>query len=98
MNASWKKLIAGSLNPLLELAENTPLGDVSAISRLRKHGTLDEVSVVLEALESRRRSVGRLQHGSTWLMDREGMEQATRTRVAEHKAKRIRPTKAKRRN
>lgn len=90
MNESWKKLLHGRLNHLLDLAQKTPLGDVSAISRLRKHGTLDEVSVVLEAIESRRRSASRLLDAPLWLMDREGMEQATRTRVAEHKAKRIR--------
>ena len=35
MNESWKKLLHGRLNHLLDLAQKTPLGDVSAISRLR---------------------------------------------------------------
>ena len=47
MNEAWRKLIRGNLSPLLELAQDIPPGDVSAISRLRKAGTLEEVSVVL---------------------------------------------------
>ncbi len=90
MRDIWQKLISGQLDSLLQLAQDTPQGDVAAISRLRRHGSLEEVSVVLEALEARRRSRGRLRESPSWLMDREGMEQATRTTVAEHKAQRMR--------
>ena len=90
MTDSWQKLISGQLDSLLQMAQETPPGDVSAITRLRRHGSLEEVSVVMEVLESRRRARGRLRHGENWLMDREGMEQATRTVAAEHKARRLR--------
>ena len=90
MSDIWQKLISGQLDSLLQSAQDTTPGDVSAISRLRRKGTLAEVSIVLEALEARRRSRGRLRESDTWLMDRDGSEQATRTTVAEHKARRLR--------
>ena len=90
MRDIWQKLISGQLDSLLQSAQDTVPGDVSAISRLRRKGTLAEVSIVLEALEARRRSRSRLRESDTWLMDREGSEQATRTTVAEYKARRLR--------
>ncbi|OUU24233.1 MAG: hypothetical protein CBC13_03890 [Planctomycetia bacterium TMED53] len=90
MNDSWRNLISGDLDFLVNLAKETPPDDVSAVSSLRKHGSLEEVSVVLEVLEARRRASGRLRDAKSWFMDKEGVEQSTRTVVAEHKAKRFR--------
>lgn len=68
MRDIWQKLISGQLDSLLQSAQDTVPGDVSAISRLRRKGTLAEVSIVLEALEARRRSRSRLRESDTWLM------------------------------
>jgi len=61
-----------------------PYHDCARLGHLRK------VSVVLEVMDARRKSKRRLKNANSWLMDREGAEQATRSTVAEYKAAKLR--------
>ncbi|MBC8261240.1 MAG: hypothetical protein H8E43_05430 [Planctomycetia bacterium] len=90
MKTTWHELISGNLDILIEAAQSAVPDDVQTISRLRKKGSLEQVSTVLELLEARRRARGRLSQPDEWWIDREGAEQATRSIVAEHKSRRVR--------
>ena len=90
MNPIWKRLIAGDLNPLLTAARHIDPTRPSELQSLRAHGTTEQVSVILSLLEARRRAEGRLEdHDQLWLTV-DSVQQATRTSVARHKARRFR--------
>ncbi|MDE0960621.1 MAG: hypothetical protein OSB09_07555 [Planctomycetota bacterium] len=90
MHQTWTRLLAGELDPLLLAARSVEPGRLSQLTSLRRHGTPDEVSVVLSLWAARRRTVGRLDHGDRLWLTAEALQQATRSAVARHKAARIR--------
>ncbi len=90
MESIWRELIRGRLDPLLATAATIDPTAPAALQSLRNHGTPEQVRVVLELLDARRRARGRLEdHEQLWLTA-ESVQQATRTTVARHKAARFR--------
>lgn len=64
--------------------------DVASVSRLRKRGSAEEVSVALELTIARRKAEAKFPgRASSLIADVEGIEQATSLRTATHKARRF---------
>lgn len=90
MDPIWQQLICGSLDPLLKAAASVDPTDAAALQSLRTKGSAEQVAVILSLLEARKRARGRLEdHDQLWLSV-DSVQQATRTSVARHKARRFR--------
>ncbi|MGE0144120.1 MAG: trans-aconitate 2-methyltransferase [Planctomycetota bacterium] len=90
--AGWRALADGSCAGLLEAVN--AIGDLEAItvaelSALRALALPRQVARALELVRSRRRAIGKLADSESWLLDREGLEQASGTLVAQYKARRF---------
>lgn len=85
-----RRLREPAAEPLLEQVAEIDPADVSAIARLRRRFTREEVAAAIELVDARRR--GRSKFGA-WadrmLLDRIGVEQATGLAVARVKANRL---------
>lgn len=87
--APWRAFAAGEHTDLLELASRTDPREVKELARLKARFPAPLVLVALEIADARRRAAGRLEESETLIADVAGVEQATRTTVAIHKAKRF---------
>ncbi len=83
----WKKVLHDS--PLLQKVAGVSLDDVAVMSRLRKKWSIDEITVAGELVKARKKAVGKLSFASTLASDNEGVQQATSSAIANHKAKRF---------
>ena len=90
MDPIWQQLICGSLDPLLKAAESVDPTDAAALQSLRSKGSAEQVAVILSLLEARKRARGRLEHHDQLWLSVDSVQQATRTSVACHKARRFR--------
>lgn len=87
---TWRWIVGDDAVPLLEAGAAIDPSDVTAISRLRKQWTLEQVAVAMELLDARRRAARKFPKQPPIACDRPGIEQATPEQVAVHKAERIR--------
>jgi hypothetical protein len=74
---------------LLEAVQKSNLQDVSTMGALRKLWSMEEISIAGELIQARERAVGKLENATRLLADRVGVQQASSTQIAEHKAKRF---------
>ncbi len=84
---NWLNVQANSA--LLDAVRSCNLDDVAAMSTLRKSWALDEISIAAELVGARRRAKGKLENAEAILADSVGVQQATSTRIARHKAMRF---------
>ena len=74
---------------LLEAVQACNLRDVAGMATLRKLWSMEEISIASELLQARERAVGKLDNATSILADAVGVQQATSTKIAQHKAKRF---------
>lgn len=74
---------------LLEAVRTSDLQDVAAMTTLRKCWSMEEISIAGELIQARERAIGKLENATHLLADQVGVQQATSTQIAEHKAKRF---------
>lgn len=97
--ASWRKVLEGDANTveeLLSLAASTNPREVRELARLKAKYDDGLVRVALEVIAARRKAEGRLEDAATLLADTAGVEQASRSTVANYKAARFKAAGAKR--
>ena len=85
----WQWLLGDEGKRLLSAGEDTDPTDVSAITRLRKHWSLEQVSAAMEFIDARRRAALKYPTHPPVVCDRSGIEQATPESIASYKADRI---------
>ncbi len=73
---------------LLQLIETSDPSDVSVITSLRKKWSKECIAVAIEYYDAQKRAI-RKGFAHSFITDRQGIEQATSLRVAEHKANRF---------
>ena len=83
----WKSVIQN--HPLLELVASSQLEDVATMATLRKHWSVDEITIAASLIDARKRAIGKLTECETIVADSVGVQQATSTRIAQHKSKRF---------
>lgn len=71
---------------LLEAVKRSNLKDVAAMATLRKHWSVEEISVAAELVDARERASGKLENADIILADSVGVQQASSTKIAHHKA------------
>lgn len=74
---------------LLSAVTAADLSEVAQMQTLRKQWSVDEITVASSLLEARRRATNKLVNANTVLSDPTGVQQATSTAIAKHKAKRF---------
>ncbi len=74
---------------LLEAVKKCNIEDVAAMSRLRKLWDKEEIAVVAELVEARKRARAKLDNYDTIISDSEGVQQATSSLIAAYKAGRF---------
>jgi len=83
----WKKVIHD--NELLSSIEESTLTDVATMANLRKQWGVEEITVAAELVEARKKSAGKLDNATNVVSDSSGVQQATSSAIASHKAKRF---------
>ncbi len=74
---------------LLEEVSRSNLKDVASMAMLRKHWSVEEITIANELTEARLRAIGKLDNAGTVVSDVIGVQQATSSAIAQHKAKRF---------
>ena len=74
---------------LLEAVHHSNLKDVTAMATLRKQWSVEEISVAAELVAARERAKTKLENADIILTDSVGVQQATSTQIAQHKALRF---------
>ncbi|MCA8959158.1 MAG: hypothetical protein KDC38_01545 [Planctomycetes bacterium] len=88
---AWKRVVGADGRDLIEEATSVDPKDVTAVARLRRLAPRDDVEIALELVAARRMARAKFpDRADRLLADRAGVEQASATRVAEHKATRYR--------
>lgn len=91
--AGWRALAEGAhaaLAAAVEAVADLEAITVAEMAGLRRLAAPQQVARAVELVRARRRAIGKLTDAETWLLDREGLEQASGTLVAQHKARRFR--------
>jgi|TARA_B100000959_G_scaffold247498_1_gene273815 hypothetical protein len=83
----WLK--ANANTPLLDAVHECNLEDVASMSALRKLWSVDEITIAASLLDARKRAIGKLDNANSIVSDSIGVQQATSTQIAKHKAKRF---------
>ena len=83
----WKSVIQN--HQLLELVASSKLEDVATMATLRKQWGVDEITIAASLIDARKRAIGKLTECETIVADSVGVQQATSTRIAQHKSKRF---------
>ena len=86
-NDNW--LRANENIELLEAVQKSDIVDVAAMATLRKKWSIEEITVAAELVGARHRAIGKLEHAEFVIADAVGVQQATSTKIAKHKAKRF---------
>ena len=86
-NNLW--LRANENSELLDAVQNSNLENVAQMSILRKKWSVEEITLASEIVDARKRAIGKLENADSILSDSVGVQQATSTRIAKHKAKRF---------
>lgn len=81
-----RRLVTADADDLLAMACSDDRDDLTLSEHLRKRWSADLVSLALTQRALRARARGKLVAPDTWLLTREGLEQATATAVARHRA------------
>ena len=74
---------------LLKAVQQSNIVDAAAMSALRKKWSIEEISVAADLLDARLRAMDKLEHANTIIADSIGVQQATSTKIAQHKAMRF---------
>ena len=80
----WKKVICNTA--LLEAIAQSNLEDVATMTTLRKQWSVDEISIAAELAIARKKAASKLVDAASIVSDSSGMQQATSTAIAKHKA------------
>lgn len=83
----WKKVIKDKA--LLSAIKESTLDNVASMAKLRKQWDLDEITIAAELVDARNRAAGKLEYATTVVGDPIGVQQATSSAIAIHKAKRF---------
>lgn len=83
----WTKVIKD--NELLAAIATSTLQDVASMAKLRKRWNRDEISIAAELVTARGRAKEKLSNANSLVSDIAGVQQATSTVIAQHKAKRF---------
>lgn len=84
----WRSLLAN--RGLLDAAAACERFDEpAAVARLRRFGDAATVAAAIDLVSARRKAAGKLDRAGELLLDTVGVEQATSTAVADHKARRF---------
>ena len=83
----WKKVILDET--LLQAVAQSSLDNVAMMTKLRKQWTVDEITVAGELVEARKKATHKLDNASVLISDSVGVQQATSSSIATHKAKRF---------
>ncbi len=83
----WKKVICN--DTLLSAIEESAIEDVATMAKLRKQWSVDEITIAAELVGARKKARGKLDNATTVVSDSSGVQQATSTAIANHKAKRF---------
>jgi hypothetical protein len=83
----WKKVILDET--LLQAVAQSSLDNVAMMTKLRKQWTVDEITVAGELVEARKKATYKLDNASVLISDSVGVQQATSSSIATHKAKRF---------
>jgi predicted XRE-type DNA-binding protein len=87
---AWPQVVAEGGASLVRAAQDiSDAGDVAAVMALRKRGSAELVRAALELVTARRKAVAKLDAPQRLVADVEGVEQATSSDVARHKAQRF---------
>jgi len=74
---------------LLDAVQHSNLEDVADMATLRKRWNVEEITVAASLCEARKRASGKLVNARSIMSDSIGVQQATSTHIAQHKAKRF---------
>ncbi|NBC11043.1 MAG: class I SAM-dependent methyltransferase, partial [Planctomycetes bacterium] len=85
---TWLELLAGD-HIIEATAAQASLDDVAVHAALRRLGRPELVRMAIELVTARRRAAGKLRHAGRIMADTAGVEQATGSDVARHKAGRF---------
>jgi hypothetical protein len=83
----WKKVMDDS--ELLAAVATSTLEDVASMAKLRKRWNRDEITVAAILVTAREKADGKLTNAKTLVSDASGVQQATSTAIAKHKANRF---------
>ena len=83
----WKRVIND--HSLLSKIQESTLSNVATMAKLRKQWTVDEITVAAELVAAREKAKGKLDNAITLASDSSGVQQATSSAIARHKAKRF---------
>ena len=86
-NDLWSKVNSNA--QLLEDVAQSDTKDVASMASLRKQWSVEEIVIAVSLLDARKRADGKLDNANSILADSTGVQQATSTRIAQHKAKRF---------
>ena len=84
---TWKHVVTEL--SLLDAVARCNLEEVAAMTKLRLQWSTDEITIAANLVEARRRAVGKLESAETIVADPVGVQQATSTAIASHKATRF---------
>jgi hypothetical protein len=84
---SWKKVIDDKL--LLASIAGSNLEDVASMTSLRKKWSVEEIAIAAELVEGRKKARGKLDNACAIVSDSSGVQQATSSAIALHKANRF---------
>jgi hypothetical protein len=86
---AWQRILDADYEPLLAEVDSAADLGLSLLQRLRKKYPRDIVEVALDLCAGRRKAATKFSDASRLLCDGAGVEQATGSRVAAHKARRF---------
>lgn len=84
---NWKQVVLDT--PLLKLVAKSNLDEASSMSALRKNWPVEEIAIAAQLVDARTRAKGKLDHAHTIISDSVGVQQATSSAIAAHKAERF---------
>jgi hypothetical protein len=84
---NWKKVVTN--NELLDAIENSAIDEVATMAQLRNSWSMNEITLAAELIDARKRAKGKLTNYKSVIADSEGVQQATSSAIASHKAKRF---------
>jgi hypothetical protein len=74
---------------LLDAVEHSNIKVVAAMTTLRKSWCMEEITIAASLCEARKRASGKIENARDIVSDSIGVQQATSTHIAKHKAKRF---------
>ncbi|MDG2055532.1 MAG: hypothetical protein P8J86_12610 [Phycisphaerales bacterium] len=87
--ALWQYLATQDGCQLIEAAAKIDQHDVAGLTKLRKTWSLEQISAAMKLLDARARATSKFEDPQRLIADIEGVEQASGTAIARHKAARF---------